>query len=205
VEVSAKVTFVDTTQAVIKASEEGGDKALRGSAAYTTKVVRSSIKRKKPTVDPITKRKVQPGSPPGTPPFTYSGHIKRVLRWTVIKEDKRAMMGPVNQFAQTIWDLHEYGGTRRDRPKKGLKKRTFAMGEWGPIRSNSAGGKVRRIQLKTASQVRRANELVDEINARRESTPLLDRTYPKRPFMGPGLSLATSQPKFKQIWEGAIK
>jgi hypothetical protein len=200
---SVSVTFVDNTKAVIKASEEGSVKALRSSGAYINKVARNSIKRKKPIKDPKTGRLIRPGSTPGTPPNTYSGHIKKVLRFFVDKQEQSVRMGPINVFAETIWDRLEKGGAYKDKPRKHLKRRTFAMGDFGPIAADGYGRKVRNIQLKTAAQVRRANELIEVVNNRRDAEAQKSRTYPARPFMGP--ALAKSQAKVASFWEGAIK
>jgi hypothetical protein len=200
---SAKFTFVDKTQAVIKASEDAAPKALGASGAYVSKVARSSIKRRKEKKDPKTGRPMRPGSPAGTPPFTYTGQLKKVIRFWVNRREKSVRMGPVNQYAHTIWDRHEKGGTFRDNPRRHLKRRSFAMGDFGPLKSDGYGRKVRYVKLETANQVRRANEMIDIVNAQRDAEAQKTRTYPARPFMGP--ALAKSEDKVASFWEGAIK
>lgn len=202
-EASVQVTFVDNTQAVIKASEEGSSKALGASGAYIRKVARSSIRRRKDVRDPKTGRISRPGSPAGSPPFTYTGHLKKVIRFAVNRRELSVRMGPVNEYAETIWDRLEKGGTFRDRPKKHLRRRSFAMGDFGPIKSDGYGGKVRHIRLQTAAQVRRANEMADQVNAQRDAEASKDRKFPPRPFMGP--ALAKSAGKVSSFWAGSIK
>lgn len=202
-DVGAKVVMQDFSKAVVLASEEGSDKALRSSGAYIAKVARSSIKRRKEVRDPRTGRISRPGSPAGSPPFTYTGHIKKVIRFGKEKKEKRVLIGAVNQYAATIWDRHEKGGTFRDRPRKHLVRRTFAMGDFGPIKADGYGRRVRWITLRTAGQVRRANDMIALVNSQRDAEAQKSRTYPARPFMGP--ALAKSEAKVATFWSGAIK
>lgn len=202
-EAGFKFEFRDNSSAVIKASEEGSYEALKSTGAYISKAASNSIKKKSPKRDPKTGRPLRPGSPEGTPPFSYTGHFRRVFRFYVERKEQTVRIGPINKFQNTIWDLHEKGGSRQDKRRKAIKRRTYAMNDFGPIRSNDSGGKVRSIKLTTASQVRRANEKAEEVNALRESQELKTRKFPARPFMGP--ALARSKDKVAKFWEGSVK
>lgn len=202
-EAAVSFKFIDNTQAVIKASEDAAPKALGSAGAYIRKVARSSIKKKSEKRDPRTGRRLRPGSPAGSPPFTYTGHLKKVFRFAVDKKEQSVRVGPINEYQRTIWDLHEKGGTHKTKARKHLKHRTFAMGDFGPLKSDGYGRRVRYVKLQTAAQVRRANEMIAVVNSERDAEAQKTRTYPARPFMGP--ALASSKDKVASFWEGAIK
>ena len=149
---------------------------------------RSIRKRKKP-------------SRPGTPPHTQTGRLKRSIRYEVDRRSPGVVIGPINEIAGRIWNLHEFGGVARKRRK--LKRHRFKVGEHGPIRVKSLGNaaKFARIKLLTAAQASRATRLIEEENARRgQSKP---RRYPKRPFMKPALDANRSRlPKF---WHNSVR
>lgn len=149
---------------------------------------RSIRKRKKP-------------SKPGNAPHTPTGHLRRVIRYAVDKEQGEVAIGPTNPFARTIWNLHEFGGTTRPKPRL-LKHHKFRVGDYGPVRKT---GKKRftRAKLQTIAQAKRATELVATENAERIAASKGRRRYPKRPFMGPALEkLRDRLPKF---WADSVK
>ncbi len=80
-------------------SEAGG--AVRKTAK------RSIRKRKKP-------------SKPGSPPHTQTGMLKRVIRYDVTNNRTIVAIGPVNEIAGRIWNLHEFGGVATKRRKLNL-------------------------------------------------------------------------------------
>jgi phage gpG-like protein len=161
-----------------------------GQAAGTIRVTakRSIRKRKKPS---------NPGSPPSSP----TGMLRRVLRYEVDLEKKEAVIGPVNEIAGRIWNLHEFGGVVTKRRK--LKRHRFKVGEHGPIRVKHQGIKTSfaRIRLQTSAQANRATRLIEEENDRRSDNK--PRHYPKRPFMKPALEANRS--RLPTFWANSVK
>ena len=127
-----------------------------GHAAGTVRTTakRSIRKRKKPS---------KPGSPPSSP----TGMLRRVLRYEVDRQREQAVIGPVNEIAGRLWNLHEFGGVVTKRRK--LKRHRFRVGEHGPIRAKQPG-KFARIKLLTVAQANRATRLIEEENERRGAT-----------------------------------
>ncbi len=59
--------------------------------------------------------------------------LKRVIRYDVTNNRTVVAIGPVNEIAGRIWNLHEFGGVATKRRK--LKPHRFKVGEHGPIRA----------------------------------------------------------------------
>ena len=158
-----------------------------GQAAGTIRVTakRSIRKRKKPS---------NPGSPPSSP----TGMLRRVLRYEVNRDKQEAVVGPVNEIAGRLWNLHEFGGVVTKRRK--LKRHRFRVGEYGPIRQINAT-KFARIKLLTQAQANRATRLIQEENERRGASK--PRRYPKRPFMQP--ALAAHQARLPKFWRDSVR
>ncbi len=126
-----------------------------------------------------------------------TGMLKRVIRYEVASNKTEVAIGPVNEIAGRIWNLHEFGGTATKRRK--LKPHRFKVGEHGPIRVKHQGIKTSfaRIRLQTSAQANRATRLVEEENERRgDNKP---RHYPKRPFMKPALD--TNRSRLPSFWQ----
>lgn len=181
-------------QATFKSLGQAGG-AIRLTAS------RSIRKRKKP-------------SRPGTAPNTPTGHLRRVIRYSVDQHKTEVAIGPTNSYARTIWNLHEFGGRIRKRSKP-IKQRRFKIGDFGPIRRDRTMARDRlgrfarrsnhfsRIRLRTKAQVARANRIIENENAMRVADSKKLRNYPKRPFMGPALERMRSRlPKF---WANSVK
>ncbi len=146
-------------------------------------------------------RKRKKASKPGSPPNTQIGMLKRVIRYDVTNNRTVVAIGPVNEIAGRIWNLHEFGGTATKRRK--LKPHRFKVGEHGPIRVKHHGIKTSfaRIRLQTSAQANRATRLVEEENERRgDNKP---RHYPKRPFMKPALD--TNRSRLPSFWANSVK
>ncbi len=158
-----------------------------GHAAGTVRTTakRSIRKRKKPS---------KPGSPPSSP----TGMLRRVLRYEVDRQREQAVIGPVNEIACRLWNLHEFGGVVTKRRK--LKRHRFRVGEHGPIRAKQPG-KFARIKLLTVAQANRATRLIEEENERRGASK--PRRYPKRPFMKP--ALIANQARLPKFWRDSVK
>ena len=158
------------------------------------------------------RRRKKPSSP-GSPPNTPTGHLKRVLRYSVDRDRQEVLIGPENEYARTIWNLHEFGGTIRPKPRL-LKPHRYRVGEYGPIRRtgpmlrNSKGrfsrrsNRFARIWLHTEAQANRATRILKQENRYRIAEAKKRRRYPKRPFMGPALERQRHRlPKF---WANSV-
>jgi len=184
IEAKAKTKF--DSAGVRKRVQAGSFRSLGHAGGAIRLTARRSIRRRK-----------QPAKP-GNPPHTQSGNLKRSIRFEA-KPDE-VLIGPVNEFGGTLWNLHEFGGSVHGRNL--LKEHQFSPGEFGPIRIKSAGFNTSfyRTKLQTWAQANRASRLVSQENARRRSQV---RRYPKRPFMGPALE--TNRPRLPQFWANSVR
>jgi hypothetical protein len=125
--------------------------------------------------------------------------MKRVIRYEVSPNKTEVVIGPVNEFAGKIWNLHEFGG--RAKSRRLLKSHEFSVGEYGPIRIKYRGfnTKFARIRLSTTAQASRATRLIEEENNRRRAQV---KNYPKRPFMKPALEANRS--RLPQFWANSV-
>jgi len=163
--------------------------SLRHAGGAIGKTARFSIRRRKTS------------SKPGSPPHTQTGMLKRVIRYEVTNNKTEVIIGPVNEIAGRLWNLHEFGGVATKRRK--LKPHRFKVGEHGPIRAIQHGSKTKfaRIELRTAAQANRATRLIVEENERRSDNK--PRHYPKRPFMKPALEANRS--RLPTFWANSVK
>lgn len=166
-------------------------RSLGHAAGYLRKVAANSIRRRK-----------RP-SPPGRPPHTPTGKMKRLFRYSVDRTWQTAIIGPIPGVpsAGTIWNLHEHGGVARKR-FKGLRQVRYRVGHWAPIRTDAAG-KVVWIQLKTEAQIEQANRTRELANRLRENESRKERRYPPRPFMGP--TLEKNRDKLPAFWRDTVR
>jgi hypothetical protein len=125
--------------------------------------------------------------------------MKRVIRYEVSPNKTEVVIGPVNEFAGKIWNLHEFGG--RAKSRRLLKSHEFSVGEYGPIRIKHRGfnTKFARIRLSTTAQASRATRLIEEENNRRRAQV---KNYPKRPFMKPALD--TNRARLPKFWANSV-
>jgi len=56
--------------------------------------------------------KNRPASPPGSPPFTHSGLLRRAVVYSRDYTARSMLIGTTAAFADDLGQLHEYGGTR---------------------------------------------------------------------------------------------
>ena len=176
------------TRRLKKKVNKASFKSLGHAGAAIKLTARRSIRRRK--------RPSKPGSPPHTP----TGALKRVLRHDVNESKQQAVIGPVNEYARTIWHLHEFGGTLRPRARL-LKQTRFRVGQFGPVRRS--GKKFTRARLLTEAQARRATQLVQEENDSRRQNARGTRRYPARPFMRP--ALLVNRPRLPRFWENSVR
>ena len=187
IKVTVKTKF--DKQKLKKKAETATFTSLRHAGGAIGKTARFSIRRRKKP------------SKPGSPPHTQTGMLKRVIRYDVANNKTEVVIGPVNEIAGRLWNLHEFGGVATKRRK--LKPHRFKVGEYGPIRPIQHGTKTKfaRIQLQTATQANRATRLIEEENARRSDNK--PRHYPKRPFMKPALEANRS--RLPMFWANSVK
>ena len=176
-------------QKLKKKAETATFTSLRHAGGAIGKTARFSIRRRKTS------------SKPGSPPHTQTGMLKRVIRYDVTNNKTEVAIGPVNEIAGRLWNLHEFGGVATKRRK--LKPHRFRVGEHGPIRIKHQGTKTKfaRVELQAAAQANRATRLVAEENERRSDNK--PRHYPKRPFMKPALEANRS--RLPTFWANSIK
>ncbi len=157
-------------------------------AAIRLTASRSIRKRKKP-------------SRPGAAPHTPTGHLRRVIRYSVDKGNDNVAIGPTNEYSKSIWNLHEFGGSIRPKPRL-IEPKTFRVGDFGPVRKLGRKRFARR-RLTTLAQAERAARLIAEENDTLVADSKKRRRYPKRPFMGPALEkLKDRLPKF---WKDSVR
>ena len=185
--ITTRVRF--TPEQLKRKTQQGTFRSLGHAGAAIRLTAKRSIRRRKKS------------SSPGSPPHTQTGRLKRSIRYEIDRSQPNIVVGPVNEIAGRLWNLHEFGGVAKRRRK--LKRHRFRVGEHGPIRVKSLGNaaKFARIKLTTAAQASRATRLIEEENKRRSVAR--PRRYPKRPFMRPALDANRSRlPKF---WRDSVK
>jgi len=124
------------------------------------------------------------------------------------------VIGPVNEHSRTIWNLHEFGGSVRPKPRL-LKTHTFRVGEFGPIRRSGAmlrdrrgrylrrSNQFARLRIRTEAQARRATQIVKQENEHRMADAQKRRRYPQRPFMGPALE--SQRNRLPRFWADSVR
>lgn len=203
------------TQSVKRAAGRTEIKTHEQAGRMIYRITRNSIRRRK---------NKNAHSPPGTPPFTHTGALKRSIRFAAT--DKDVVVGATHSEIGLVANLHEFGGV----PKK-KKRKTNYRNNWklqigghgpieiGPPRWVKRGNKrvfsqVYFAKLTSANMVAKAKAIARDA----EETLLEERLeadeavasvygdnpkYPPRPFMGPALIKA--QPYLPPMWRGAIK
>jgi len=203
------------TQAVKRAAGRAAIKTYPQAGRMIYRIARNSIRRKK---------NPKAHSPPGKPPFTHTGALKRSIRFAAT--DKDVVVGATLSEIGLVANLHEFGGT----PKK--KKRTskyrnnwkLQIGGHGPIeigpprmvkrRNQRVLSRVYFAKLTTANMVAKSKAIAADAEAMLIAERLEDEEltasiygdnpkYPPRPFMGPALIKA--QPYLPPLWRSSIK
>lgn len=83
---------------VKKKADQASFKSLGHAGGTIRKTAYRSIrKRKNPS---------RPGSPPSSP----TGRLRRSFRYEVDRRTPGVVVGPVNEIAGRLWNLHEFGG-----------------------------------------------------------------------------------------------
>jgi hypothetical protein len=187
---ATKVIF--DARAVTDAASKAEKKVLGRQGAYVRGVAKRSIRLRQD-------RKLK--SPPGGPPYTHTGALKRAVAFAV--EAPVAVVGPTRNEVGLVGKTHEFGGVERKTKSARRPNWKLELGGHGPLRVT--GGEVAAVgQLRTQRQVNRAKRLAAMAGpAAGAAGGERTRTYPPRPFMGPALE--TARPKLAQFWADSIR
>ena len=99
-----KVTVRDETQRVQAKARQASIESLGHAGAAVRLTARRSIRRRKKP------------SPPGRPPHTRRGQLRRSIAYALEKQRQRAVVGPQAALVGTSGKAHEFGGRyRRER------------------------------------------------------------------------------------------
>jgi phage gpG-like protein len=192
--VKMAITF-DSAQ-VRYATDKARQRVLKRQGAYTYKVARSKIRRRKKP------------SAPGSPPNTQTGALKRAIKFAA--DDKTATVGPTKTAIGYIGQLHEFGGTRPYLPEKKRRRNNWKIqiGGHGPIETSP----LRFAKIKTPKQLRRAINAGMAVAPKEMEVIMMEQQsiasghmarYPARPFMGPALRDAS--PHLAAFWKDSIR
>lgn len=194
----ARKTFFDRA-AVMAAVGHARGQALSKFGAYVRQAARSSI------------RKAKGPAPPGKPPHSHVGTLKRLLYFGFDTATASVVVGPVPFAAGTAPRVLELGGRIAGRPNR--RRRTRAVGGAGEIR---IGGRAcqttkdvrdwhdRTVQvtyakIHTAAQANRANRLNEELYGPAVFGPA---PLEARPYMDPALK--TVLPQLPPLWANSV-
>ena len=183
---------------VIVATRNAAAPTLARQGAYMRGIAKRLIRyRKNPNIN----------APAGSPPYTHKGQpLKRSIIFGVTENRQSVLIGPTAQVIGGIGATHEWGGIegpktyKRDPIRRANWK--LKIGGHGPIRF--VGGKFYFAKLRTDAQVSRASRLARYASRVPIKTVRIgSRTYPRRPFMGPALTIALS--RLPGFWRGAVR
>ncbi len=202
-------------RAVVDAMDKATHTAMkRGAARIRTRAMRSMryITAKPGKGDAPTLRRA---SRPGEPPLAVRPHpwVRKHLYFYYDPHRRQAVIGPLGFPTGTnAPNTLEFGGRARIRNKR---RRRRKLGDGGELRiggpasrttkaARDAAGRytgkmVTYARLRTAEQVRRANEL----NAQLYGPEFSDQTIAARPFMGPALK--EELPYLSHLWTSSVQ
>ena len=186
---------------VVDRVRTGEVRALTRESAFTRKVARSSIRKRKRA------------SAPGTPPSSHIGRLKNLLYYAIERNRQvSSVIGP------TLWGnprgsapvphILEYGGTTVTNKRRRIRK----IGSGGVIRIGDGptaqtvkgeNGTVYRVtfgKIRTSSQLARVN--ANETQIYGPLRPHKVQVF-ARPYMGPALQAALS--RHADFWRDCIK
>lgn len=98
---AVKVKTTMETKRVVRAAREGSIQSLSHAGGAIRKTARRSIKQSKTE------------SPPGTPPHTRKGQLRRAILYAVEKDKLSVVIGPDISLVGTVGRAHEFGGRYR--------------------------------------------------------------------------------------------
>lgn len=102
--IAAQTKFTDTSKKVLAAKDKGAYNTFAHAAASIRRDATASIKKRK------HKRKA---SPPGAPPFTHAGFIRKAIFFDATKEE--AIVGFRKSIIGLVAATHEHGLTEEGR------------------------------------------------------------------------------------------
>lgn len=124
--IGANVKITDETHKVVQAVERAKYRSLNHAAASIRKEAIASIKtapkaerrRARRRGGKIVARARHAASPPGTPPYTQRGQMRRAIVYHATKTE--AVIGPRRSIVGTAGKAHELGGRYKDQtyPKR---------------------------------------------------------------------------------------
>jgi len=203
------------TQSVKRAAGRAEIKTYQQAGRMIYRIARNSIRRKK---------NPKAHSPPGKPPFTHTGALKRSIRFAAT--DKNVIVGATVSEIGLVANLHEFGGHRKKKKRTTKYRNNWRLQigghgpiEIGPPRWVKRSGHRRVLsrvyfaKLTTAKMVARSKDIAADAEAMLIAERLDDEElitsiygdnpkYPPRPFMGPALIKA--QPYLPLQWRNAI-
>ena len=179
------------TQRVKRKVDEGTFRSLAHAGAAVRLIARRNIRQRKTA------------SPPGQPPHTRRGQLRRAILYAVDRKSKSVVIGPSINLISKIGRAHEHGGV--EYPAKTRKPNwRIQIGGHGPI--PNPRGKIQLakytasfIKILTPAQLEKVQQFVTELPPQIKLTQVPPRraVYPKRPFMRPALEkLRTRLPTF---------
>ena len=189
--VGVKVRTRMDSRKVVRASREGSAKSLGKAGAYLRGIARRSIKVS------------AEAAPPGHQPHSRKGRLKNAILFAVEKARPGVVIGPAATEVGRIGHTHEFGGTEPAKKRKGRKPNwKLEVGGHGPIEVK--GGKAVVVKLKTARQVARAKAEAQRLPpAQQPVESKRPRKYPRRPFMGPALTIG--KPQLSKMWANSVR
>lgn len=181
---------------------------LSRTGAYLRGVAQQSIAYRK-----SRSSSSETGKPPRTHvPKGKTKGLKNSIQFAY--SDSDVVIGPTRTGVGLVGKTHEFGGVEKRSVSKRTPKWKLFLGGYGPIRLGWTG-EATYAKLKTHEMVSRAIKLAREIIARnrladsaKDRKKLIDALqrerklgskakYPKRPFMGPSLSIGEKKiPEF---------
>jgi len=189
--VGIKATATLKKEAVLKRVRRASITNLGQAGAYIRGIAKKSIK-----VSPKP-------APPGKPPHSRKGQLKRAILFAVEKVPGRVLIGPTATDVGRIGHTHEFGGTEPPKRRKVRKANwKLEVGGHGPVRKGAKGPVVGK--LRTQAQADRAKRIAESLPPS-QGGPVSKkvRKYPPRPFMGPALEVSKARlPKF---WANSVR
>jgi len=209
------VRVEDNTSAVEKAFKRAAFKNLGHAAAGLRLAAQRLIRTR------------QTASPPGSPPSTRAGALRRSILYAM-EGEFAAVIGPSVNLISDVARAHEHGGMQRPRSLRGFNREELLaqgtnwkleVGGHGPI--GDASGTA-YIKFTSGAQVEKSRRYIETAqsdafgNTKRARTQADKRriraavaahggvaNYPARPFMGP--ALMQNVDRLPALWSNSVR
>lgn len=155
-------------------------------------------------------------SAPGQAPFTHDGTLKKSILFSLDESMKSVVVGAAYSWIGTLANLHEFGGTVSRKTYQGNPKRTYKVGDIGPVSTGKykraktsdhlvrtdplTGERVAYVRIKSATQAAHATRLNRRLIIGNASYKMVK--YPARPFVRPGFE--ETKPRLAAMWANAV-